>query len=200
MRGTRTNAHAVINGAIRGDPRDAASLVDRLLPVIRARVRRRLAYAGARYAEEADDLFQEVWHLLLRDEGRVLRAWQPERGASLENYVGLVAEREVGNHLTRWHARKRGGGLDPVDERALETVASNDDSPEVTATTRDLGNALWSHVTGALSSRCALVFQYVFVDHRDSAQVAKTLGIPTQAVYNCVRRAREIASAWLAAG
>ena len=87
--------------ALSGDPAALTRLVALLTPVIQARVARtllarrfRLA-AGRDVRQEVEDLSQEVFLALFARGGRVLRAWEPERGLSLENFVGLVAERQV---------------------------------------------------------------------------------------------------------
>lgn len=36
---------------------------------------------------------------LFTDQGRALRAWDPARGLSLENFVGFVAERQIASIL-----------------------------------------------------------------------------------------------------
>src|SRR5258707_14864714 len=70
-----------------------------LTPVIHAGVartllaRRSLLAGGRNVREEVKDLSQDVFLALFADDARVLRSWQPERGLSLENFVGLVAER-----------------------------------------------------------------------------------------------------------
>jgi len=46
--------------------------------------------AGRDVRQEVADLIQEVFMALFADDARVLRSWQPERGLSLDNFVGLV--------------------------------------------------------------------------------------------------------------
>ena len=72
-----------------------------LTPVIQARVARTLLAHRSRLAggrdvrQEVEDLSQDVFLALFDRDGHVLRSWEPERGLSLENFVGLVAERQV---------------------------------------------------------------------------------------------------------
>lgn len=92
-------------GALAGDRIALTRLVAVLTPVIKARVARTL-YArrwgpggGRNVYEEVEDLSQDVFLALFVEDGRVLRRWQVERGLSLENFVGLVAERYTLSYL-----------------------------------------------------------------------------------------------------
>src|SRR4051812_48339802 len=87
--------------ALEGDPIALSSLVATLTPVVQARVartllaRRSLLAGGRSVREEVEDLSQEIFLALFDRNARVLRSWEPERGLSLLNFVGLVAERQV---------------------------------------------------------------------------------------------------------
>src|SRR5438477_652075 len=86
--------------ALAGERSAVRELVAAFTPVIQARAARALVRGrgggrGRDPRQELGDLVQDVLLLLFRDDERILRAWRPERGLSLLNYVGLVAEREV---------------------------------------------------------------------------------------------------------
>ena len=51
---------------------------------------RKLISAGRDIRQEVEDLSQEVFLQLFAEGGRVLATWQPERGLTLLNFVGLV--------------------------------------------------------------------------------------------------------------
>src|SRR6185503_6782407 len=73
-------------------------LVQLLTPVIQARVARTLYRrrwgrgGGYNVRQDVEDLTQDVFLKLFANDGRVLRSWRQERGLSLENFIGLVAE------------------------------------------------------------------------------------------------------------
>src|SRR5690348_16540813 len=122
----RENANLVAE-ALRGDPLALRSLIDRLLPVVQHRVARALHRAGAAsrqnrdLRQEVEDFTQEVLAALFEDHARRLRSWDPARGLSLENYVGLVTERGVASRLRR--GRKNPFFEEPSPEEALEEAA-----------------------------------------------------------------------------
>lgn len=55
--------------------------------------------------------------MLLEDDGRILRSWRPEAGATLEGYVGLVAERRTVS--TARSGRRSGHREDAVSPEQL---------------------------------------------------------------------------------
>ena len=82
----------LVRRALAGQQDAVATLVARLMPVIRARVRRALATGGRQLrAMDGDDLTQEVWLLLIAHSGRQLLVWAPERGMTA-----------TGGRPTRW--------------------------------------------------------------------------------------------------
>src|SRR5262249_2994729 len=92
---------ASLSLALGGDAEGMRRLVAGLMPIVQARVTRGLwrhqRRTGARRdpGQETDDLVQEVFAALFAGGAKTLRAWDPSRGLSLANFVGLVAEHEV---------------------------------------------------------------------------------------------------------
>src|SRR5262245_29160958 len=89
----------LLRRALGGDETALSALVARLTPVIQARVARcllrRAGAAGSRLRQDVKDLVQEVFVALFEGRGRILLGWDPRRGLSLDNFVGLVAERQA---------------------------------------------------------------------------------------------------------
>ena len=61
----------------------------------RVLLRRESAGLGRDVRQELEDIAQEVFAALFADGARLLKMWSPERGLSLANFVGLLAEREA---------------------------------------------------------------------------------------------------------
>ena len=99
---------ALLDRALSGDVAQLPGLVDRWTPVIQARIvrvlRRYSETADPRVAQEVEDLVQQVFVALFENGAAALRAWQPERGLSLDNWVGLIAEQQI---LVLLRTRKR---------------------------------------------------------------------------------------------
>ncbi len=177
------------------------TLTRRLLPVVRGRVRGYFARRGGRPlgGRDADDLVQDVWEALVRDQGRLLRAYDPTRGKTLEGYVGMVCRRELWRRAEEAGRKKRGGHLRVVDIDDVETPAPAHDNPERTAENRDLLAAIRRQVDAELPARGRLVFSCLYTDGLTPNEAATRIGVELQVVYNWQHRIRKLARATMAA-
>lgn len=189
----------LVEAARRGDVTAAKALAERLSPVIHARTRRVLLRAGRASAGRIDatDLASEVWLALIDKDWKKLRAWDPSLGASFEGYVGLLAEREALNRMESERAQKRGGRERHVDGDAADEVAAPAGSPEDQTIARDLAAALERHLVESLSERGRVILRFLYADAMAPDDVARTLGVEKQVVYNWQHKIREIARTFL---
>lgn len=189
----------LVKGALAGRRAALRMLVRRLLPVVHARARVFLSRRPDRRiaGKDADDLTQEVWLSLLDDDGRLLRAWDPDRGMALEGYVGLLTRRQLWRNIEASSAQKRGGGVAPVAlESAPEPVAPDD--PERATMSAQLLARLRAHLFEQLPARGQLVYAALYEDGRDVSQTAEVLGVNRQVVYNWQHRIRKLARGFFA--
>ncbi|HEY0553233.1 MAG TPA: hypothetical protein VGG20_03150 [Thermoanaerobaculia bacterium] len=173
--------------ALARDPSAQRELVARLTPVIQARVARtlltyRFRLAGGRdVREEVKDLSQDVFLALFDRDGRVLRDWQPERGLSLENFVGLVAKRQVLSFL-------RSGRRNPRKEEPLlasdeiEMVFLGSNAEEIVASREQL-NLLLDRLREELSPLGWRMFDLLFIQDLSQAEVQAATDLSADAVY-----------------
>ncbi|MCK6551587.1 sigma-70 family RNA polymerase sigma factor [Myxococcota bacterium] len=189
----------LVEAARRGDVAAARALAERLSPVIHARVRRVLLRAGRASAGRIDatDLASGVWLALIDKDWKKLRAWDPSLGASFEGYVGLLAEREALNHMESERAQKRGGRERHVDGDAADLVAAPSGTPEDQTIAQDLAVALERHLLQSLSERGRAVLRFLYADAMAPDDVARTLGVDKQVVYNWQHKIRETARTFL---
>jgi RNA polymerase sigma-70 factor (ECF subfamily) len=188
---------SLIRAALDGDEGAARTLVTRLMPVIHARARRVLVRRGMN-PDENLDLVQDVWIGLLAGDGRALRGFDPERGASLEGYVGMIAEREIGNELSKRLAAKRGGRARRETPSRIQSLRSVAASPDEAVETTELAARLGEHLQSILPSRGGLVFRYAFTHGPPPEKVAEILGTSVQAIYNWQHKIRQAAREFLA--
>ncbi len=188
----------LVRQALAGDAAAGDELVARLLPVVRSRARRaRARDPRQKIPDTVDDMIQEVWLVLVGRGGERLRAWDPDRGLSLERYVGLVAEREITRLRTRAAAQKRGGHLRALGSDALDSMTTPNPSPEEGLLARDLAAHLGAHLQEALPTRGQLVFRHAYTDGRSPNEVARLMGVKVQVVYNWQHKIRELTRAFL---
>lgn len=191
-------AAELVSRALAGDEPALARLVDRLTPVIQARVARTLLLAGtpARRGDvrqQVEDLCQEVFMALFADGGRVLRSWEPERGLSLDNFVGLVARRRALSFLRsgRGGARRE----DPAPDDELERPAP-ESGPERNAAGREQLRLLLRRLEEELSPLGWHLFHLLLVEERPVEEVERATRMSRDALYawrsRLRRRARRL--------
>lgn len=175
----------VLRHALAGDPSALRAFVDAVTPVIQSRVVRGLMRraAGERrdLRQEVADMTQDVFAALFAHGGRALRAWDPARGLSLANFVGLVATREVASIL-------RNGRRDPwrdvpgeLDE--LESAAETTPDAEPQLDSRRALERLLDRMREALSPRGLELFQRLYVDEEPIEEVAAQMQMTREAIY-----------------
>lgn len=180
--------------ALRGDGQALAWIIDHLTPVIQARLTRLLlrhtsAHPQGEDRKELEDLVQEVFLSLFADGAKVLHRWDPERGASLLNYVGLVAERHA---ISLLRARHRWLPTEALDAAQPEPPSEGSD-PENEATARQSLRHLLDRLQGHVSPLGWNVFRLLFVEERSVADIETEVGLSSDAVYAWRSRLRKLA-------
>jgi len=187
-----------LTDALAGNPAAVRAVIAAFTPIIQARAVRALSrrgrQAGRDPRQELGDLVQEVLLQLFRDDGRVLRSWQPERGLSLLNFVGLVAEREVAR-IAR-SGRRSPWALDPTEDAELEAAVGTEDSAERSVGSRDLFDQVCERLEEELHPKALELFRLLVIDEIPVPTVCETMGLSADQVYNwrsrLLKRAREI--------
>ncbi|AUX45862.1 uncharacterized protein SOCE26_073580 [Sorangium cellulosum] len=177
--------HTLVEQALARDRRAVRRLIDDLSPIVQSRVARRLLRRGLAHSrdlrEEVKDLAQHVFVVLFADDGRVLRQWSPERGLSLANFVGLVAEREV---ITVLRSRRKSPWR---EEDALpedfDRGKGTEGEPEQLTASREILSAVLAAVRGQLSDDGVALFEWLIVDERSIDDVCAMTGKSPDAVY-----------------
>ncbi len=185
---------ALIDRVSRSEPAAVRALTERLLPVVRARVRRLLARRPDLAQLDANDVVQHVFLRLLENGASQLKKWSPERGATLEGYVGMVSEREAGNVGQKVASRERF----EAQEGDVE-APSVEPSPESRVVERDTANRLTAFLSAELPPKGQLVLKCLYADGLDADETARMLGVNRQVVYNWQHRIRVLARQFLPA-
>jgi len=197
-----TDPHALLlEQALAADPRGVRELVAVLLPVIRSRatlgLRRRARYErrGRDSDQECDDLTQEVLAALFAERGRVLRNWDPTRGLSLKNYVGLVAARQVSAILRT--GRRSPWPDEPAPDSQLARMTESVAAPEAEIGARELFDRILERLQEEVSPRGMMIFRALLVEERAIDAVCSDFEMTHEAAYTwrsrLLRRARELA-------
>jgi RNA polymerase sigma factor (sigma-70 family) len=186
----------LVEQALNGNAAAQTRLVALLTPVIQSRVARtllarRFRLAGGRdVREEVKDLSQDVFVALFERDGRILRSWKPERGLSLENFVGLVAKCQVLSFLRSRRNPWREDTSLAEDELDVET---EEPGPEEIAVSREHLALLLDHLYEVLSPQGWQMFELLFVQDLSQAEVEALSGLSAEAVYQWKSRLRSMA-------
>ncbi len=190
----------MLDNALSGDPKAVRALVDDLTPVIQARVARGLmrrsgSSGGRDVRQELKDIAQEVFVTLFANQGRVLRSWSPEKGLSLRNFVGLVAERQTSSILRS--GKRSPWTEDPTDALGLDRAGGVDQQTEQRVISRDLLSVVLDRLRTELSPKGLHLFELLMIEQRPVPEVCELAGMKTDAVYawrsRLARRVRAIA-------
>ena len=175
-----------IEQALAGDRRAVKRLIDHVTPVIQARVARALlkdprGRSRGSVREEVADISQEVFAALFADEGRVLKTWDPDKGLSLQNFVGLVAHRQT---LSILRTGKRNPYTeDPTLDTELDSYTPPTNELEEAVEARDVAKAVFESVDAQLSPLGRRLFELIVLEEREVTEVAEEMGMGSAAVY-----------------
>jgi RNA polymerase sigma-70 factor (ECF subfamily) len=163
------------------------TLVDRLTPIIQARVARALLVrrppgSGRNVQQEVGDLTQDVFLSLFTDGARTLRSWAPERALSLENFVGLVAQRQACSLLRT--GKTSPFATEPEELATLDRLAPPAAAPEAVVASREQLALLLDRLRESLSPRGLELFYRLLVYEEPVEQVRAATGMSADAVYS----------------
>ena len=191
----------LVQRALSGDQTALTRLVAGLTPVIQARVARTLLArrsrlgSGRDVGQEVEDLTQDVFLSLFSRDSHVLRSWQAERGLSLENFVGLVAERQVVSFLRS--GKRNPWKEDPSPAEELDATA-RDSGPEEIAASREQLSLLLDRLREKLTPLGYQIFLLLFVQELSIQETMAATGLSADAVYAWRSRLRRLAQQLLA--
>jgi RNA polymerase sigma-70 factor (ECF subfamily) len=188
----------LLEKALGGDRSAQSTLVRRLRPVIASRVRRVLRRTRSTRIDEGhvEDVMQQVWVTLFKDDGRQLRGFDPNKGKSLEGWIGMVSEREAGNARDKAQALKRGAGKVEASDVLPDRARDGTPSPETAAVARDQLNRLLGHLDELLNPRGRLVLRLLYVDQLTTQEAAAALSVNQQVIWNWQHKIRKYARAF----
>jgi hypothetical protein len=182
-------SQAQVQAALAGDAQAVRKLVDALMPVVQSRAARALSRYRPRTRDprqDVQDMVQEIYAELFAQGGRVLRNWEPARGLSLRNFVGLVAQRTA--HAILRSGKRTPWPDDPMDPGDMELLSEMSSDPMARIASRDQLERLLDRLTEELSPRGLELFHHLCVQQEDVRTVAETFGMTEQAVYAFRRR------------
>jgi RNA polymerase sigma-70 factor (ECF subfamily) len=176
--------------ALKGDEVALDRLVDLLTPVIQARVARKLLAragqaAGRSIRQEVEDLTQEVFLALFDNDAKTLRAWDPDKGLSLKNFVGLVADRQAVSILRT--GKRSPWTEEPTLDEELDLKSSGERAeppgPEHLVASREALATTLERLAEQTSPLGQTLFGLLFVEELTVPEITRRMRMTPEAVY-----------------
>ncbi|MEZ4428214.1 MAG: sigma-70 family RNA polymerase sigma factor [Nannocystaceae bacterium] len=186
-----------VSRALAGDRAALDSLVRALVPVIEVEIGvalvRRAAPQRRDARQDVQDFTQEVLVWLLRDDGKLLRQWDPARGRSLPSFVRLIARQRVSRILQGF--RGNPWSDEPTEHADLDALGEQRERADRQIESRSELHALLDRLRARLTARGLELFQLIYVEQRPIAEVCATMGMTRSAVDAWNTRTRKLARA-----
>lgn len=150
--------------------------------------------------QEVEDFVQETWLLLLKDDGRILRMWDPARGRTLNSWVHLVAQRHILRKLKGHRSNPWANQSLPVQE-LVDLI--DDGLPLQPSLAPDLDHILYllsllDAVRKTIGEARWSIFRQIFIDQRAPAKIAADERLEVSQVYDLSsyfrQQARDVAT------
>lgn len=175
---------AALARALAREPGALNTLVRHLAPVIQFRVSRvlaPLAQSRTTLRDDVEDISQEVFAHLFAGDAAILRRWQPQRGASLRNFVGLIAQRLARDHALKRSAKDARQALRlDADNLWIEAPLS---SPEVALVNADTLRYVVAALYQQQTARGRQLFDMLMLEQLEPGEIAERTGLSRDAVY-----------------
>lgn len=185
------DAENALAGALRGDARAMAALIDHLAPAVHAEVGgilRKRARPRQNAEQEIEDLVQDVFAFLLGDGARPLRAWRPDGGRALISFVRLLARHQTFSILR--NAKRNPWTDEPMAPEQVADAAGSIEGPEREIVSRQMLSHLLDRLLPELTPRGMLLFQVLYVEQRPPEDACLEAGLSREAVYSWRKRVK----------
>ncbi|MBX2812429.1 MAG: hypothetical protein KTR25_11490 [Myxococcales bacterium] len=171
----------LVEKALNGNTEMRRVLVRQLTPVIQRQANALLLRMGRATRESVQDLTQHMFLILWADKGRVLRDWDPEKGASLNGWIRLVTERRLSSLLIS--GRQSGHAEDAQEPTHLERHLAATPSPEASTIARQTLELIFARLKERLTDRGYEMFRMLYVERQDVAWIVENKKISRESVY-----------------
>jgi RNA polymerase sigma factor (sigma-70 family) len=186
----RVRDQALVAAALGGDTASLRALLVRLTPIIKLRVRRSLSGVSGGGTSEIDDCTQDVLLRLFAQHAHALRSWCPDAGLSLDNYVRMIARREVATLL---RSRRRTPFEQTLQDPAvMDAERATGEILELTLEARQDCERLRQQLSAQASPRAVAIFIELFVRQLPPQEVAEQLELSVASVYQWRRRLKAV--------
>jgi hypothetical protein len=191
--GVHGDRHRLLLALDGGEVRLLREFIVAWMPLIRVRVARSIGRHRSFSRDprqEVEDISQEVFTLLFAEGAKVLRSWDPDRGLSLANFVGLVAERHTSAIMS--NRRRSPWTESPAMSDDFDTYLGSDDR-SMALESKDFLLTLLDHVEEVLTPRGLELFERIVMREESIEEVCAATGMSVAAAYGWRKRLLKVA-------
>ena len=167
-----------------GDRRAVSAFVRVMTPIVQARAAKAMrgfAVEGSRARQELEDMVQDTFLALFANESKLLRGWDPDRGLSFQNFVGLIAYRLA---LSKLRTQKSNPfNADPTMDEELEQGQEPEPAFDTALAQRDLMVKVVARVRAKLSPLGLSLFTALIIEEREIEDVMMEESMSRDALY-----------------
>lgn len=173
-----------LRAVLRGDPTAVRAFVREFGPVFQA-VLHRCVLGSLR--ERHEDALQEIMVSLFANDARALRAWKPDKGRSLRNFLAVYAEQRAIDWVRRQlrTAREQPTADQTLQDKVESTAEpSGNESPDWVA-------PLFARYQAEFSPEEQRLLELSYDEELSVREIAARLGISEDAVYQRRHRLKQ---------
>lgn len=164
-----------LQAVIRGEPTAVRNFIREFVPMFQAVIRKRVF---GPWLEAEEDLVQEILTGLFANSARALRAWDPNKGRTLKNFLWVFAEQRI----IDWMRMKRHAREEPTETNALLRKADAESAlPQSEAP--DWLEPLMARFRAECSAEDQRIVELSYLEERSVREIATLLNLSEDAVY-----------------
>lgn len=183
-----------LSKALGGDRKQVRGLIRKLTVPIQTEVGYALQRRGIRRGrdprQEVEDMVHEVFVRLLADDGKLLRAWDPQRGRSLSSYVRMIARTQMATIMRS--GRRNPWTEDPTDAATMEQLGSPREDLLRRFESAEALDQLLAQLEDHLDERGMMLFRMLWLEECSIEEVTDVTGIGRNAIYAWRFRVRKL--------
>jgi RNA polymerase sigma-70 factor (ECF subfamily) len=171
---TALSEDELLNGCISGDKKRWDTFVQQYSNLIYHTIHQTLrVHEQPNSTDDVNDLFQEIFSALLKDNCKKLRIFDPSKGRSLASWLRLIATRLTINHI------KKARPLTALEDLPIEPSHTESEDPLIDEESQNCLSAALE----ALSTDDKLLLELSYVREIPAKIIAQMLNISIEAFY-----------------
>lgn len=170
------------------DPKHARRFFETFTPIFRAIAKSLLNNNGLRGMQLQEDLIQDVYEEIFKNDMQALRKWDPQRG-TLKGFLRIFAHHRIRDQLRR--RVYSASGVEVRDLRDLASLSLSDSEHALLVETKEFWQKYMAQFEKSASSMDRDLFRSFYIEGEKLENIAMKEKIPIQTLYVRLSRLRK---------